>query len=96
MTLLTETLPLTHELVAAHLQERVGDKIVIHPSCRIKWGTNFLTLHRNKGGYFVLQRPGRRGGLTGVEKILRLDACEVTYFDGKPMLFRFKLKEECR
>lgn len=78
-----KTLPLTNDLVQAHLAENIGEErgtIMLDEKSR--WGRSNLKLHKGRDGYYV--RVGRRGTTKRV-----LGRCKVTYLDGKPTLFQF-------
>lgn len=77
-----KTLPLTDEVVAAHLATQAECFGTVMLDFASRTGRRHLKLHKDGNGYFV--RCGRRGSSRQY-----LGRCKVTYFDGEPTLFSF-------
>ena len=82
------TVGLEHPLVAAHLADARSflPSIMLHDSaCRTKRNRHYK-LYRDTDGWYI--RVGKRGS-----ERANLIACEITYYQGKPLLFQFKTEE---
>lgn len=86
ITVRRKTVPLSEMLFAMVEQYTggVGDgTVMIHRDSRCRGSRHHLKLYSGNGRWYV--RVGRRGGCRKY-----LTACEITYLDGKPILFQFK------
>jgi hypothetical protein len=77
--------PLEHPLVRQHLEaaRSLRGTIMLHPDCRRGRGHHYRLLGDDFAWYI---RMGRRAA---VPETLR--DCEVTFIDGKPTLFAFRI-----